>query len=103
MKLRWALDVGESVLRYIVEIELVGLWRLDLAFKRVQTICELFYVACSRSAYHVVSSMKKSTHPLLGPRFIGCLLNWHRAPVLLQLEQASGPFSLVASHLICHE
>jgi hypothetical protein len=38
---------------------------------------------------------------LLGPRFIGCLLNWHRAPVLLQLEQASGPFSLVASHRIC--
>jgi hypothetical protein len=103
MELRRALDVGESVLRYIVEIELVGLWRLDLAFKRVQTICELFDVACSGSAYHVVSSMKKSTHPLLGPRFIGCLLNWHRAPVLLQLEQASGPFSLVASHLICHE
>lgn len=31
---------------------------------------------------------------------MGCLLNWHRAPVRLQLEHASGPFSLVASHRI---
>ena len=31
---------------------------------------------------------------------MGWRLNWHRAPVRLQLEQASGPFSLVASHRI---
>jgi len=41
------------------------------------------------------------TYPLLGPLFIGCLLKQHRAPVRLQLEQASGPFSEVASQRIC--
>ena len=39
-------------------------------------------------------------YPLLGPRFMGCRLNWHLAPVRLQLEQAAGPFSEVASHRI---
>jgi hypothetical protein len=58
MKLRRALNIGKSVLGYVVEIELVGLWRLDLTFKRVQTICELFDVACSGSAYHDMSSEK---------------------------------------------
>lgn len=42
----------------------------------------------------------ETTHPLLGPLFIGILLNMQAAPTLLQLEHWSAPDSVVASHRI---
>lgn len=84
MELGRALDVGEGVLGYIVEVELMGLWRLDLAFKRVQTICELFDVACSGSAYHVVSCKKREYAPFTWPTL-------HRLSA--ELTSCSGPLA----------
>lgn len=77
-----------------------GVLVLHLVFQRVQTVSKLFYISGQTVSYAIESTSWGCTYPLLGPRFIGCLLNWQRAPVRLQLEQASGPFSLVASHRI---
>lgn len=49
----------------------------------------------------IVTSMHGMAYPLLGPRFMGCLLNAHRALVRLQLAQGSDAVSFGASHLIC--
>lgn len=101
MKLRRTLHLCKVVFGYVVEIERIGLRLLDLALERVEPVCKFFDVAGLLSARWILSLERDETHPLLGPRFMGCLLNRHVAPVLLQLEQASGPFSLVASHRIC--
>ncbi len=41
-----------------------------------------------------------TSYPLLGPLFIGTLLNWHRVPTRLQFEHCSTPDSDVASQRI---
>lgn len=100
MELGWALNLCEVLLCEILKVEVLALRLLDLALKGVQTVCQFFDIAATCQFAALWCLRRKHTHPLLGPRFIGCLLNWHLAPVLLQLEQASGPFSLVASQRI---
>ena len=86
--------------------------RVYACFEVVKTIGELLDVTSRKLAlFHAIAATMRlilttidlsslETYPLLGPLFIGCRLKQHRAPVRLQLEQASGPFSEVASQRI---
>lgn len=75
VELRGSLNFRKVVLRQVLEVELLILGLLNLAFERVQTVCEFFNVADLSSVCCDLSIKGLNTNPLLGPRFIGCLLN----------------------------
>lgn len=75
VKLRWTLNFCKGLLCQILKVKLVTLRLLDLALERVQTVCEFLDVASLLSVPCDVNLNRSNTNPLLGPRFIGCLLN----------------------------
>jgi hypothetical protein len=81
----------------LLKREFVG---LDGALECVETICQLLDVAREESQFRALLKGKGFAYPLLGPLFMGTLLNWQREPTRLQLVHCSLPSSPVASHLI---
>lgn len=75
VELRWALDFRKVVLSQILKVKLMSLRLLDLALERIQAVCKFFDVAGLLSVCCVGGTKRPDTNPLLGPRFMGCLLN----------------------------
>ena len=75
VELRWALDFRKVVLGQILKIKLMSLRLLNLALERIQTVCKFFDVADLLSVCCDKGTKRPDTNPLLGPRFMGCLLN----------------------------
>jgi hypothetical protein len=73
---------------------------LHCPFELTQAIGKFFDVTEVVGQYALSELQTITTYPLLGPRFIGTLLNWQVVPTRLQLEHESSPASPVASHRI---